>query len=195
MKQLVGKVEVAATGDFVPRNQDGIEFRKTAGSPRDAALRIDHEDQDGEFPLQDFAQAGGGDIAKAEFGGEPFTGQHGILEAGPPAEPKRPAHERHTASHPWCQIPESGDPASGSAFVGRKPLTLDAGMPPAESAFADQQEGIDKVLQGSVERLDREHQLFRRHSPDARLYGRYGLPILETEQAGKTVLRELALFA
>ena len=90
------------------------------------------------------------------------------------------------------QGPESGDPAARVVFVGRKLFGLDTGVPPAETTFADQQEWIGEVLQGSVQHLHREHQFLRSHSPDAGLYGRDGLPIVEAEQVGKVFLRQLA---
>ena len=134
----MSEIEVTAPRDFVARDQDGIQFRKTAGRTRDASLRFDHENKDAEFPLHDLAQAVCRDIAKGELGCEPLTGLYGVLECGPPREPKCRAHERCAASDRRCQGPKSGDPAARVALVGRKLLGLDAGMPPAETAFADQ---------------------------------------------------------
>ena len=80
VKQLMSEIEVTAPRGFVARDQDGIQFRKTAGRTRDAALRFDDQDQDAEFPLHDLAQAVCRDIAKGELGREPLTGLYGILE-------------------------------------------------------------------------------------------------------------------
>ena len=49
VKQLMSEIEVAPTGGFVARDQDGVHFRKTAGRTRDASLRFDHQDQHAEF--------------------------------------------------------------------------------------------------------------------------------------------------
>ena len=185
MKQFMSEIEVTPPWDFAARDQDGIEFGKTAGGARDAAPRFDHEHQYAEFPLYDLTQAARRDVAKSELHREPFTGLHGVLESGAPRQPKRAAHQRCAVSNRRGQGPESGDPAARVVFVGGKLFGLDTGVPPAETTFADQQERIGEVLQGSVQYLYREHQFLRSHFPDAGLNGRYGLPIVEAEQVGK----------
>ena len=195
VKQLVCEIEMTAAGHFTPCDQDCIQFRKTAGRPRDAGLRVHHEHQDCEFPLHHFAQTRRRDIAQGEFCCESFAGMHGFLETGLPAEPKRPAHKRGAVSHLRCQIPECSDPASGSAFVSCELASLNPGVSPAEAALPDQQKRIREVFQGSTQHLACAHQFVGGYSPDARLYGRDSLSILEAEETGKAVLGELALFA
>ena len=189
----MGQIEVPTTRGFPPSDQDGVHIGKTAGGPRNAAIRVDHQNQYAEVPLHDFAQAERRDIAKGELGGEPLTCPDGVLEAGSPLEPERPAQERRAASHRQRQRSERRDPAPRVAFIRYEPLGLDTGMPPAEPTFSGEQEGIGEILQGSVERLAGAHKLRRRHAPRAGLDGRNGLPIPEAEQAGNVVLGQIAL--
>ena len=181
VKQLVCEIEMTAAGHFTPCDQDCIQFRKTAGRPRDAGLRVHHEHQDCEFPFHHFAQTRRRDIAQGEFYRESFAGMR-FLETGLPAEPKRPAHKRGAVSHLRCQIPECSDPASGSAFVRCELASLNPGVSPAEAALPDQQKRIREVFQGSTQHLACAHQFVGGYSPDARLYGRDSLSILEAEE-------------
>ena len=80
MEQLVGQIEVTAAGDFTPRDQDGVQLRKTTCRPGDVVLRVDHEDQDAELPLHGLAQPCRRHVAEPEFGREPLAGTHRVLE-------------------------------------------------------------------------------------------------------------------
>jgi hypothetical protein len=68
-------------------------------------------------------------------------------------------------------------------------------LPPREAAFAREQEWIGEVIQGRAELLDRGEKLL---GGDAALSGLDRgdcLPVLEAEDTGKLVLRQLALLA
>ena len=44
VEELMGEIEMTATGDLTPRDQDRVHLWKATGRPGDVAIRIDHEE-------------------------------------------------------------------------------------------------------------------------------------------------------
>ena len=137
------------------------------------------------------ANRAAGACAQPELFGEPLTGSHDFLGRYLGRKGKRPAQQRAGASDLQSQMAVRPDPGARLAFVRFQPLGFDTLLPPREASLAREEKGIDEVVQRGAQLFDRDQKFIGCQAPDAGLDGGDGLPVLETEDPGKIVLREL----
>src|SRR5579883_2618884 len=153
--------------------------------------RRDHQHENIQIALHHLGEPLDWNIAELVLGGEALADFGRILEARVFGQPQRMAHQRRLLADFCSKRAEGGDDLARDALIRAEYGRRHIGLPPVETAFADETERIGEIVERGAQLPDGQQKLISGKATLAGLNGRNCLAILKTEQAREVVLREL----